>query len=129
MAERTIPYEPGLDGLRALCITGVLLFHVFALAGYDGWVRGGGLGVSVFFTLSGFLITALLVTEHASTGGIRLWRFWGRRVQRPRNTAGRTSRPVPSVRESLVGRFPAIVLPRYQGHSPPGGAMLTARSS
>jgi len=82
MAERTIPYEPGLDGLRAVCITGVLLFHVFAVAGYDGWVRGGGLGVSVFFTLSGFLITTLLVTEYASTGGIRLWRFWGRRVQR-----------------------------------------------
>ena len=79
--RRTIPYEPGLDGLRAVAVTGVLLFHVFALSGYH-WFRGGGLGVSVFFTLSGFLITTLLVREHEQSGGLDLHRFWGRRVQR-----------------------------------------------
>ena len=49
-----IPPWPALDGLRGLAVAGVLLFH----AGF-GWARGGYLGVSTFFTLSGFLITTL----------------------------------------------------------------------
>src|SRR5690606_20696572 len=46
------------------------------------WARGGYLGVSTFFTLSGFLITTLLVAERRATGGIDLRRFWSRRVRR-----------------------------------------------
>ena len=79
---RTIDYEPGLDGLRALSIVGVLAFHACATSSLGGWVRGGNLGVSVFFTLSGFLITSLLVTEHARSGRIDLARFWTRRIRR-----------------------------------------------
>jgi peptidoglycan/LPS O-acetylase OafA/YrhL len=87
---RTIDYEPGLDGLRACSITAVLLFHACATAGLTGWFRGGGLGVSVFFTLSGFLITTLLVTElerragasATGRGTIDLARFWSRRLRR-----------------------------------------------
>ncbi len=81
-AGRTIPYEPGLDGIRAVSVAGVLLFHACATSGLDGWFRGGNLGVSVFFTLSGFLITTLLLTEHDRTGGISLQRFWTRRIRR-----------------------------------------------
>lgn len=79
---RSIPYEPGLDGLRAISVIGVLLYHAFALSPSPGWFRGGNLGVSVFFTLSGFLITSLLLAEHGRYGRLDLWRFWGRRVQR-----------------------------------------------
>ncbi len=68
---------PALDGLRGLAVVGVLLFH-----GGFGWARGGFLGVSMFFTLSGFLITGLLVDEHARCGRIDLGRFWGRRLRR-----------------------------------------------
>ncbi len=70
-------YQPGLDGLRGLAVAAVVAFH----AGY-GWARGGFLGVSVFFTLSGFLITSLLLAEHGETGGISLRQFWGRRARR-----------------------------------------------
>jgi peptidoglycan/LPS O-acetylase OafA/YrhL len=79
---RTIAYEPGIDGLRALSIVGVLLFHACATSSLHGWVRGGNLGVSVFFTLSGFLITTLLLVEHERSGRLDLRRFWSRRIRR-----------------------------------------------
>ena len=62
-ASPGIAYQPSLDGVRAVAVTMVLLFH-----GQVGWMRGGYFGVSMFFTLSGFLITSLLVRESASTG-------------------------------------------------------------
>jgi peptidoglycan/LPS O-acetylase OafA/YrhL len=70
-------YLPGLDGLRALAVVLVLLFH----NGFS-WMRGGFLGVSVFFTLSGYLITSLLLTERSNSGGISLGAFWSRRFRR-----------------------------------------------
>ncbi|HEX6497897.1 MAG TPA: acyltransferase family protein [Micromonosporaceae bacterium] len=70
-------YRPALDGVRALAVTAVLLFH-----GGVGWLPGGFLGVDAFFVLSGFLITSLLLAEHAATGRIRLAAFWGRRARR-----------------------------------------------
>lgn len=72
-----IRYEPALDGLRGLAVIGVLLFH-----GQFAWARGGFLGVSTFFTLSGFLITTLLVTEHHGRSTISLRNFWTRRFRR-----------------------------------------------
>ncbi len=78
MSDRpTIAYQPALDGVRALAVTVVLLFHA-EVPGFDG----GYLGVSVFFTLSGYLITSLLVHEHARTGRVALGTFYARRVRR-----------------------------------------------
>lgn len=73
----TRPFHPGLEGLRGVAVVVVLLFH-------DGfvWMQGGFLGVSTFFTLSGFLITGLLVSEYDRTGRIDLLRFWSRRFRR-----------------------------------------------
>jgi peptidoglycan/LPS O-acetylase OafA/YrhL len=79
---RTIPYEPALDGVRGVSIVAVMAFHACATSGLDGWFRGGNLGVSVFFTLSGFLITSILVTELQHTGRLDLARFWTRRIRR-----------------------------------------------
>jgi peptidoglycan/LPS O-acetylase OafA/YrhL len=70
-------HRPGLDGLRGLAVAGVLAFH----SGFR-WAEGGYLGVSAFFTLSGFLITALLLGEHSGTGGVDLRAFWVRRFRR-----------------------------------------------
>ncbi|MEV6843617.1 acyltransferase family protein [Actinoplanes sp. NPDC051411] len=70
-------YRPALDGLRALAVTAVVLFH----AGLAG-IGGGFLGVDTFFVLSGFLITSLLLAEHRSRGRIDLRRFWIRRARR-----------------------------------------------
>lgn len=75
-------YEPSLDGMRGVCIAAVVLYHGSAQSGLAGWVRGGFIGVSVFFTLSGFLITSLLLREASATGSIRLTRFWSRRIRR-----------------------------------------------
>lgn len=72
-----MPHLPGLDGLRGLAVIGVLLFH-----GGFSWAKGGFLGVSTFFTLSGFLITNLLVREWDRSDGIDLGNFWIRRFRR-----------------------------------------------
>ena len=66
-----------LDGLRGLAVAAVLLYH-----SQFGWMKGGFLGVSAFFTLSGFLITSLLVTQQREPSGIRLRTFWARRARR-----------------------------------------------
>jgi len=70
-------YRPGLDGLRALAIVGVLLYH-----GGVGWLPGGLLGVDLFFVISGFLITSLLVAELERSGRIALRSFYHRRARR-----------------------------------------------
>ncbi len=75
--ERSIGYQPALDGVRAVAVVLVLLFHL----GFS-WMSGGYLGVSVFFTLSGFLITTLLASELKRSGTIALGRFYGRRARR-----------------------------------------------
>lgn len=75
--RRTLRQLPAIDGLRAVA--------VFAVVGYHAdlrWLRGGFLGVDVFFVLSGFLITGLLLEEQGSTGTVALRSFWARRFRR-----------------------------------------------
>ncbi|HWC11580.1 MAG TPA: acyltransferase family protein, partial [Acidimicrobiales bacterium] len=72
-----LPYMPALDGLRALAVIAVLAYHADLR-----WAQGGFLGVDVFFVLSGFLVTALLLTERQRFGNFSLARFWGRRARR-----------------------------------------------
>ena len=67
----------GIDGLRAIAVILVVLFHVL-----PGALPGGGLGVDIFFVLSGFLITGLLVAERAESGSTRFRAFWARRARR-----------------------------------------------
>ncbi len=76
MGEK-LGYRPALDGIRAVSIALVLVFHLGA-----PWLPGGYLGVSVFFTLSGFLITSLLLAERADTGRIDVRAFYVRRLRR-----------------------------------------------
>src|SRR5262245_2789208 len=75
--EQRAGYLPGLDGIRAIAVAAVVAYHL-RVPFFDG----GLLGVSVFFTLSGYLITSLLVQELARTGRIRLKAFWLRRARR-----------------------------------------------
>ena len=72
-----LTYQPALDGLRALALLAIFFFH----AGFS-WAPGAFLSVSTFFTLSGFLITSLLLTEHRSAGAVSLRTFWRRRFRR-----------------------------------------------
>jgi peptidoglycan/LPS O-acetylase OafA/YrhL len=75
--EPVYQYRPALDGVRALAVAAVVLFH----AGVPG-ISGGFLGVDAFFVLSGFLITSLLLAERDKRGRIGLAAFWGRRARR-----------------------------------------------
>jgi peptidoglycan/LPS O-acetylase OafA/YrhL len=70
-------YLPGLDGLRALAVLAVLFYHADLL-----WLPGGFLGVEVFFVVSGYLITSLLLSEYRSHNQIDLKQFWMRRARR-----------------------------------------------
>ncbi len=70
-------FRPDVEGLRALAVVAVVLFHLRL-----GAFQGGFVGVDVFFVLSGFLITRLLLRELASTGTLSLPRFWARRARR-----------------------------------------------
>ena len=72
-----LPYLAGLDGLRALAVIAVVLYH----AGVD-FIPAGFLGVEIFFVISGYLITSLLLSEHAATSAVSLRRFWMRRARR-----------------------------------------------
>lgn len=72
-----LPYLPGLDGMRALAVVAVMLYHA-----NHRWLSGGFLGVEVFFVISGYLITLLLIGEHERTGRIALGQFWLRRFRR-----------------------------------------------
>src|SRR6202167_460280 len=69
-------YMPGLDGLRAIAVLAVIAYHL----GF-GWASGGLLGVTVFFTLSGYLITDLLLSQYAA-GRLQLREFWLARARR-----------------------------------------------
>jgi peptidoglycan/LPS O-acetylase OafA/YrhL len=70
-------YMPGLDGIRAFAVFTVIAYHL----GF-GWASGGFLGVGVFFVLSGYLITDLLLMQWENTGQINLRNFWVRRAKR-----------------------------------------------
>ncbi|MFP5320109.1 MAG: acyltransferase family protein [Acidimicrobiia bacterium] len=72
-----LAYRPALDGVRALAVIAVFAYHAEV-----GWARAGFLGVDVFFVLSGYLITALLLSERRRDGRIDLRRFWLRRARR-----------------------------------------------
>ena len=72
-----VPYLPGLDGMRALAVIAVLVYHA-----NTEWLSGGFLGVEVFFVISGYLITLLLMAERERTGTVRIGAFWMRRARR-----------------------------------------------
>jgi len=76
-APQKLGYQPSLDGVRAISVIAVILYHAKL-----GWIPGGFLGVEVFFVVSGFLITALLIEERHHTGTVSLRNFWARRARR-----------------------------------------------
>ena len=74
-SKKSFGYEPSLDGVRAVAVLLVMVGHL-------GLVYAGGLGVDIFFVLSGYLITAILVSEFSATGQVSLKKFYARRALR-----------------------------------------------
>ncbi|MFT5978052.1 MAG: peptidoglycan/LPS O-acetylase OafA/YrhL [Candidatus Azotimanducaceae bacterium] len=72
-----VPYLPGLDGMRAVAVVAVMIYHANST-----WLKGGFIGVEVFFVISGYLITLLLIAEHEKTGAVNMKNFWVRRFRR-----------------------------------------------
>ena len=70
-------HHPGLDGVRASALIMIMLFHAD-----PSWIPGGFISVSLFFTLSGYLITSILLFEGESNGNVSLKTFWSRRLRR-----------------------------------------------
>jgi peptidoglycan/LPS O-acetylase OafA/YrhL len=77
LSDSLLPYVAGIDGLRALAVIAVLLFHADV-----SWATGGFLGVEIFFVISGFLITSLLLSEWRTCKSVDLGAFWLRRARR-----------------------------------------------
>ncbi|MEY2424840.1 MAG: hypothetical protein QOI61_412 [Actinomycetota bacterium] len=82
MAQERARYRPALDGLRGIAVLAVLMFHSGSRRYVSGLYPGGRFGVDIFFVLSGFLITGLLLAENAKTGTISLKNFYVRRALR-----------------------------------------------
>ena len=77
MTERSLRYRPYLDGLRGIAVLLVFIFH----SARPG-LPGGFIGVDIFFVLSGYLITRILLSQYQKTGRIRIANFYARRIRR-----------------------------------------------
>lgn len=77
-----LKYRPEIDGLRAIAVLSVIIYHAEFVFGSAHFLKGGFLGVDVFFVISGFLITSLIISEHQRTGGVSLINFYERRARR-----------------------------------------------
>ena len=75
-------YRPDIDGLRALAVISVIIYHAEFKSGSGFLLEGGGFGVDIFFVISGFLITAIILEECSATGRFSLLRFYERRARR-----------------------------------------------
>jgi peptidoglycan/LPS O-acetylase OafA/YrhL len=75
-APSQLDYRPDIDGLRAIAVLAVIGFHAF-----PAWIRGGFVGVDVFFVISGYLISTILLTD-MERGSFRFSRFYIRRIRR-----------------------------------------------
>ena len=110
-ASKATGWRPGLDGLRAIAVLGVMAYHEPNLA-----LAGGFLGVDLFFVLSGFLITGLLLDEHRRSGKVSLRSFWNRRGRRLLPALAALLRP--SVQPYLISWLPldpAALIAAYDG--------------
>lgn len=82
MHPTTLQYRPEIDGLRAIAVLSVIIYHAeFAITG-SNFLPGGFLGVDIFFVISGFLITSLILSEYRKSGTLSISGFYERRARR-----------------------------------------------
>ena len=105
MSEATSQRLRAIDGLRGLAVLAVLVFHAESLSSGALRVPGGFLGVSVFFTISGFVVARMVLAEHEATDRVHLGRFAGRRVARLAPAALATVLVVLAVSRTSLGTW------------------------
>ena len=105
-----LPHRRALDGVRGVAVVAVLLFHA-------GKLRGGYLGVDLFFVLSGYLITSLLLAESGTSSRVNLFGFWARRARR--------LLPALLLVVAFVGLYSAVVADPSELHRIRGDALAT----
>ena len=77
-----INYRPEIDGLRAIAVIVVILYHAqITLFGHN-FFKGGFIGVDIFFVISGYLITSIILKELVTTGSFSFKHFYERRIRR-----------------------------------------------
>ncbi len=77
-----IKYRPEIDGLRAIAVVAVILYHAqITILGYKPF-NGGFIGVDIFFVISGYLITSIILKELITTGSFSFKNFYERRIRR-----------------------------------------------
>ncbi len=77
-----LKYRPEIDGLRTIAVVSVIIYHAEFTLGSIHLLKGGFLGVDIFFVISGFLITSLIMSEYQRTGGFSIANFYERRIRR-----------------------------------------------
>ena len=77
-----IQYRPEIDGLRAISVIAVILFHLEIFYVDEKLFKGGFIGVDIFFVISGYLITSIIYKEIIQTKNISILNFYGRRIRR-----------------------------------------------
>lgn len=82
MSKSSSSYRPEIDGMRAIAVSAVILYHLKIQTSGGTFLSGGFLGVDLFFVLSGFLITGIMLDEFCRTGGISVTQFYLRRARR-----------------------------------------------
>lgn len=82
MSRAKLSYRPEIDGLRAIAVLSVLLYHARVKKFGIEWFEGGFVGVDIFFVLSGYLITRIILSELYDTGAFSFSRFYERRARR-----------------------------------------------
>ena len=119
--KRTLGYRPALDGVRAIAIACVVVHHTI------GFPATGFIGVDLFFVLSGFLITTLLLEEHARFGTVSLRNFYRRRRCGSCPPSWRCSESSSSSRPWLLCSTAAISVEPYLESLPESGTSRTSR--
>ena len=83
MSISKLSYRPEIDGLRAIAVLSVILYHAkIEVFGKNDWFEGGFIGVDLFFVISGYLITRIILFEYESTGSFSFIKFYERRARR-----------------------------------------------
>ena len=82
MNKFKISYRPEIDGLRAIAVISIILYHTKIVLNNTDWFEGGFIGVDIFFVISGYLITRIIMNEIMMHGSFNFLNFYERRVRR-----------------------------------------------